>query len=68
MEIKLKKHWHYLVAIIGVLCIGTIVEKIMGTAGNFIFSAMEGFAILILIVMWVSFASIKKDVPRNNND
>lgn len=63
MNIELTKHWHYLISLIGLLLVSTIISNIMGDYGDAILSAITGFLMIILIVMWISFA---KNTSRKN--
>lgn len=71
-NIKLQKHWHFALALIIWVVANPFFQKlgesIMGNQGKFIASAIMGGLLLVLIVMWLSFAFSKKDVPSEKKE
>lgn len=54
MVIKMTKHWHFLVALLALFVLNGLTPSV------FIIRVIFGFLILILLIMWISFAFSKK--------
>lgn len=67
MNIKLTKHWHYLVAFLvaffSIQPVQSLGEVIGGAGGRFVASAIMGFLWVGILIMWAVFAFSKKDNP-----